>query len=450
MRERDGEVAYVLMGFPRLSESFISNEIVMLESFGLKLRLFAVKKGEDARVHESVGRIRAPLTVLPPVTRLSSASFLPWLRTNFPAYRAAHARLLRARPFAYLATLARAAIMCVRYRHRMLGWPRKVFIREFLQAGYIAAELLDRPQVRHLHGHFCHGATTITWHVARLLGLPFSFTAHAKDIYQVEQNPGNLLERKLGAAQFVTTCTTANCHHLHGNLRHGERVRTVYHGLDTTFFSREAARSPAPEQPPRLLAVGRFVEKKGLLYLVRACALLRDAELEFRCTLLGEPGDELERIREEIRLLDLGSVVELRGMVTHEVLREIYAAASIFVLPCVVAADGDRDGIPNVMAEAMAMSVPVVTTAVSGITEIVRHDENGLIVPERDASALAATLERLLRSPALRQRIGTAARRTILEKFDAAVTNRELLRLFRAQLNGTSPAAEVTAAEVRS
>lgn len=446
----DHEVAYVLMGFPRLSESFISNEILLLERAGLALRLFVIKRGEDLAVHRSVGSIRAPQQILPPVSRLSSAPFLRWLRDNWPAYRAAHLRLLRSRPLSYARCLVRALVMCIRYRHSFWRPPRKVFIREFLQAGYIAAQLLEQPRVRLIHGHFCHGATTIAWHVSQLLGIPFSFTAHAKDIYQTEQNPGNLLERKLRAASFVTTCTATNCEHLRERCADRTLVSTVYHGLDTSFFQRTTLRPPSDtNRPPLLLAVGRFVEKKGLRYLVRACAVLRDEGVDFRCLLVGEHGDQFDSVVASIASLGLQDSIRIQGMVTHDQLRALYAQATIFVLPCVIAADGDRDGIPNVIAEAMAMSLPVVTTAVSGITELLTDGHDGVLVPERDSGALAQALTALLRDPARCAQLGSAARQTILRQFDSSITTHRLLALFRQAMTQPLAADLDDAAEAR-
>ncbi len=428
-RNGPGEIAYVLMGFPRLSETFITHEIYLLEQLGMKLRLFAIKQGDMDQVHDVVGRIRAPLTYLPAVSSLSGTNIMVWLWRNLPKYAGQHGRLFKARPFAYLATLSAALAMSVKYRK---GWRtplRKVFIKEFLQAGHIAMQVIEAPSIRHLHGHFCHGATTITWFVSRLTGIPFSFTAHAKDIYQADQNPGDLLARKLRASRFVTTCTGANATHLAQHFSSCDHVHTVYHGLDTAFF--------APPPPgdrsspmPRILAVGRFVEKKGFADLIDACALLKAAGVPFHLSIVGEHGDQLESIRGKIREYALGDRIELQGPVTHDELRRLYHQSAIFALPCLVAADGDRDGIPNVLAEAMATGLAVVTTAVSGIPELVRDQIDGLMAPERDPPALASALQQLLQDAALRQRLGAAARARVCQVFDSNKTTLQLKALF--------------------
>ncbi len=422
------EVGYIVMGYPRLSESFISNEILQLERLGTRVRVYAVKPGGEDRVHDSVKSIVAPVSYLPRMTSLSGTSLLPWLRANLSAYRAAHGRLMRAAPLRYLGVLASAVAMAVRYSERRFTL-RKVFIKEFLQAGFIADAINASPGVAHLHGHFCHGATTITWYVSRLTDIPFSFTAHAKDIYLSSQNPGDLLVRKLDAARFAVTCTHANREHLLSHVHPDRPACTILHGVDTDYF---APRAPVADdrEVPLILGVGRFVEKKGFSYLLDACAVLRDRGMPFRCRLVGEAGDQLPLLKARIALHRLEGQVELHGPVAHHELKDLYAQASVFALPCVVADNGDRDGIPNVLAEAMSMGLAVVTTAVSGIGEIVEHGGNGLVVHERDSAALADALASLVADPAHRRRLGAAARATICAVFDSRQTTRQLKSLF--------------------
>ena len=422
------EIAYVLKGFPRLSETFIAHEIHRLERAGLRLRLISIKREDEPRRHRVVDRIRAPLSYLPAVTSLSGRRLPGWLRENTGRFAGAHLRLLRRRPARYLAVLGSALAMCRRYRTSTFGL-RKVFVKEFMQAGYIADQILAAGTVRHLHGHYCHGVATITWLASRLSGIPWSFTAHAKDIYQADLNPGDLLARKVAAATFVATCTAANRRHLRERCPAGAPIHTVYHGLDTEYFA-PAAAGPAGRQAPLVLSVGRLVEKKGFEYLVEACARLREAGVPFRALIVGEAGDASERIAGLIRERGLAEQLRIRDAVVHDELREIFREAAVFVLPCQVAGAGDRDGIPNVLVEAMAMGVPVVSTPISGIPELVENGVNGMLVPSRDGEALAAAIEKILGNPAEGARLAEAARRTVCERFDATRTTLALRDLF--------------------
>lgn len=427
------KVAYVMNGFPRLSETFIAHEIVQLERLGLGLRLYSVKRENEPLVHPVVASIRSPLTYLPKAGSLSGTSLLPWLWRNLPAYAAAHVALIRRRPLAWARTAAGALALAWRDRGERgaLGL-RKVYIKEFLQAGHIAHAVLAAGDVGHLHGHFCHGVATITWFASRLSGFGFSFTAHAKDIYQAELNPGDLLEQKMGAARFVATCTCANAGVL--QLRHcrPSEVHTIYHGLDTDWFSP----APDPDRPARpvILAVGRLVEKKGFDHLLQACALLRELDMDFECQIVGESGSAEAGLRALIDRLGLQDRVRLIGPMPQDRLRETYRKATLFALPCQVMADGDRDGFPNVLAEAMAMAVPIVSTRISGIPEMVDDGVHGLLVEPRDVVALAQALQRVLTDAGLRDRLAVAARARICDRFDSRITTQSLRDLFLAQL----------------
>jgi glycosyltransferase involved in cell wall biosynthesis len=436
-------VAYVMNGFPRLSETFIAHEIHQLERLGLPLRLFSVKREDEPLVHPVVGAIRAPLEYLPRASSLSGTSLWQWLRANAGTFAAAHGRVLRRRPLAWLATAASALALAWAHRPREAGAPlalKKVYVKEFLQAGHIADAVLAAGDVGHLHGHFCHGVATITWFASRLTGLPFSFTAHAKDIYQPELNPGRLLERKLGAARFVATCTCANADVLKRRHPRPCEVHTIYHGLDTDWFS-PAPQGTGADVPPLILAVGRFVEKKGFEHLVDACALLKARGVRFGCTIVGEPGSALDSVTAQIERLGLHDHVRLQRAVAQDALRDIYRRARVFALPCQVMDDGDRDGFPNVLAESMAMGVPVVTTPISGIPEMIDDGVHGLLVAPRDAAALADALQQVLTDAALHRRLALAGRERICERFDSRRTTVALRDLFAAELQRGRPAA---------
>lgn len=422
----EGAVGYVLKGYPRLSEIFITSEIHRVESLGVPLRLFVLKAADEAVQHPVVQRVRAVPEYLPQTTSLSSAPVLGWVRRNAGQFLPALRRVLRARPAGTLAAAGMALAQSFRSRKAPLRW-RKIYLKEYLLAVELADRLLaerapsdpSRPAVRHLHAHFAHGTTTVTWLASRITGIPFSFTGHAKDIYSENLNPAGLLARKLRAARFAVTCTGANVEHLRAVCPEAD-VRLVYHGLnaDVERLSRTLGPAARPELP-LLLAVGRLVPKKGLDTFVDACALLRDRGVPFEALVVGEPGDAEPLIRERIAATGIGDRLRVTGALTQDQLVEQYRRSTVFALPCRVMDDGDRDGIPNVLMEALVCGLPVVTTPISGIPELVEDGVTGLFVPPDDAVALADALGRLLADPELARRLADQGRRTVLTRFDA-------------------------------
>ena len=226
----ESAVGYILKSYPRMSETFIANEIYLLEKLGLKLRLFSILDLSDPQRHAVVEATRAPVTYLPQLTPLNDMPFGAWLRLNAPKFFSSHWRLFKARPGRYVRTLLAAHRLA--FKHRLGSWrgPETGFFKEFLQAGHIAEQVLATDAIRHLHAHFCHTATTVAMFASQLCGLPFSFTAHAKDIYVRALNPGDLLQTKLRRAKFIVTCAKANQNHLaelgvkgHADLQHLSR-----------------------------------------------------------------------------------------------------------------------------------------------------------------------------------------------------------------------------------
>ncbi len=419
---RESEIGYILKGFARTSETFITNEIHLLEKLGLKLAIFSLIKLEGQKRHAVVDAIQAPVTYLPPLSSLTEETLPQWLKNNLAQFSATHLALFKTRPLAYLKTLLFALKLSLKHRE-------KQFIKEFLQAGFIAQTALAAGRIRHLHAHFAHTSTTVTMFASQLSGLPFSFTAHAKDIYLSELNPGDLLNLKLRRAKFIATCTKVNEQHLHEVEPHSAPIHTIYHGLDTKQF---APLEKALSSKPIVLSVGRFVEKKGYQYLVEACRILKQQGREFECHIVG--GGDAAPTKTLIQQLQLTDTVIIHSAVTQEELRQIYQRATVFALACQIIESGDRDGIPNVMAEAMAMELPIVSTDISGIPELVAHRVDGLLVPQKNAAALAEAIAELLNDATLRQRLGKAAREKICRIFDAEVTVVELHQLLQSCL----------------
>ena len=396
--------------YPKLSETFILEEILGLERMGLSLRLYSLAPATDAVVHPAVARVRAPLVEVPTPGRGVLSGFV-----------ARHARLLFGAPLRYAGALGAALAR------------GRAGLHDFVRAGWLAGQLRE-DGVEHLHTHFISTPADVAELCARLAARPYSISAHAKDIYL--SAPADL-RRKLHSARFTVSCTDFNCQTLLG-IAPQAPVHRMYHGVDHTLFHPKQRR--APQAVPLILSVGRLREKKGLDTLIDACALLRQRGQAFVCEIVGY-GEEQARLQAHIDRLGLAGQVRLAGKLAREQVIVRYARAAVYVQPSRIAADGDRDGIPNVLLEAMAMGLPVVASRVSGIPELVGDRHNGLLVEPDAPKALADAITRLLTEPALCHELGCCARETVTESFDNDIN----LRLFRDLLEGRHAAMPSTA-----
>ncbi|MFH1137386.1 MAG: glycosyltransferase [Pseudomonadota bacterium] len=398
----------ILKGYPRISETFISNEILLLEELGFSVHIFSMRRPREAFSHDSIRNIRARVDYLP--EDLDLAKLLP-----------PNLLLALTSPRRYARGLMTAWQRYKRSRSRNT-------IKHFLQAGRLVQCFLPGSGVGHLHAHFAHSPTSVALFAGVLSGRPFSFTAHAKDIYT--QDPAQLRE-KIGRADFVVTCTGYNKAHLEEVARGLDTpIHRIYHGIDLGLFSR--SRDNGPLAPPfHILTVARLTAKKGLPTVYRALRLLADRGLDFRHTLIGD-GDDREQILGLIKDLGLEDRARWLGTQPHGVVLEEYRRADAFALGCEVASNGDRDGIPNVILESMAMGVPVAATRVSAIPELVEHGRTGLLVSPGNPGELADALAALLLDLPLRDRIIPAARQTVVERFDNKALIGRLAELYRA------------------
>ena len=432
------QVGYILRSYPRLSQTFIVNEIRALEQLGLKLHIFAITNPHEPLVQAQVAAVQAPVDYLEVATRRSRAALL-----------AEHARTAVAAPRRYAATLR----YVLRHRDLDAGYSAGSRWSCFAQAVYLA-RLLRRKRTRagqaitHLHAHFAHDPALIALLTHMLTGISYSFTAHARDLYQV---PSAALTDRIAAASAVVTCCGANVGYLDAVApEHARgRVRLIHHGVDLQGFQPAPQPKRAPD-PPLILSVGRLVEKKGFPDLLRACSRLKQAGYRFRCAIYGD-GPLHAQLEDMIARLDLAGDVTLAGACRQQELVPVFQRADIFALAPFVADDGDRDGVPNVLVEAMACGLPVVATAVAGIPELVQHDRNGLLAEPHDDASLAGWLAALLDDPARRERLGTAARQTVVEHFDLRVGAQQLAHLFEQALheNGQQPGGHERRAPAR-
>ena len=313
-------LGYVLMGFPRVSETFIASELLRVERAGVPVRLFVIKPVEERERrlrHPVVDAIRAEPVYLPDPRSLT-APLHRWRPAHLRAFAPAIRRTLRRRPRGLARAAGLALGQALRDRRRPLSGPRKIYVKELVQAIALADELLAAPDVRHLHAHFAHGTTTITWLAARITGLPFSFTGHARDIYAPDLNPRGWLRRKLLAAEFAVTCTAANVAHLRRIAPEAD-IRLVYHGLNADFT--RLLEAPAPPRAVngtlRVLGVGRLVAKKGFDVLVEACAVLDRRGVPFEALIVGQDDKHGEVVGAAIRRHGLDGRVRLPGPVSQ-------------------------------------------------------------------------------------------------------------------------------------
>ena len=397
-------VGYVVSTWPRLSQTFVLTEVVALEKRGVPLRIFSVKDPGGEPVHAKVAQVRAT------VRYLSFRHRKQIVRANL--------RFVRRRPLRYARVLTQA-----------LAYGQKGVLRHFFQAGYLA-ELLRREPVGHLHAHFATAPTLVTMFTSALTGIPYTFTAHARDIYVDTQH--KLLRRQMEQASAVVTVSRYNQQHLRMQISPlaGDKVHCIYNGLDLVDFDFRWPRSGV-SGPPVILSVARLIRKKGLEDLIQAAALLKGKGRAFRLEIIGSGPlrGELEGLVAE---LSLGDCVAFLGSQPQQSVSSAYQRASIFALPCVVAEDGDRDGIPTVVLEAMASGVPVVSTPVSGIPELIDDSRDGVLVPPNDPARLAEALDRLLVDSQLRDRLARAARDKIESHFVVEQSSSQLLELFNS------------------
>jgi glycosyltransferase involved in cell wall biosynthesis len=390
-----GRVAIVVKGYPRLSETFIAQELLGLEQAGVPLEIWSLRRPTDTAVHPLHRAIQAPLRYLPEYLyqepgRVMRAMLAGIRLPGFGPLMRAFWRDVRRDP--------------TPSRGRRLG-----------QAFVLAREL--DPAIRHLHVHYLHTPASVVRYACLLSGRSFSFSAHAKDIWTT---PAWEKREKIAASLWGVTCTRAGLAVLADLSPAGQqRVSLVYHGLDLTRFP------PPPERPARdggasgdpvvILSVGRLVAKKGYGDLLAALARL-PVGLNWRVVHIGS-GELKDQLRREAQKLGIADKISwLGGQPQDRVIAEL-RAADLFVLACTQGDKGDRDGLPNVILEAATQALPIVSTRFAGVPEFIRSGDNGLLVEPGDRAALAGAIASLLRDPARRRALGQAASADVAEAF---------------------------------
>ena len=419
-------IGFLVKTFPRLSETFILNEILGLQRMGWTLQIYSLKRPVEEPVHPGVAKVQMPTRYIPSLRPVAS-----WMEPLKAL--AAHAALVVKRPVRYGTAL-----------WRYFTQTRAARVKEFVQAGWLAVDL-EREGITHLHAHFANAPTAVAEIVHWLTGIPFSFTAHAKDIYTTDEGD---LARRMATATATLTCTAFNARHLRGIAGDRAQVELAYHGIDTERFQRKAEQGGAEVEAgiPTVLTVGRFSAKKGMEDLLHACALLRDRGVRFRCVMVGYGALE-DRLKELRSALRLDAVIEMPGRLAQPEVIAQYRRAAVFALPCVVLENGDRDGIPNVLLESMAAGVPVVTTDVSGIAEVIENGRTGWLVEPHNPSMLADAIAYVLSHGTEAARVAAGARERVEAEFSlAAGAERAHDALRRAVMCGAGKALKAEGA----
>jgi glycosyltransferase involved in cell wall biosynthesis len=424
-------IAFIMSTFPTLTETFVAGEIKILKQRFPGSEIYSLRPPFDTTLHEESKQLMTQTHyVASPLSIESLKSNAWWLLKS---------------PGRYLRVLLHVI------RHTVVN-PLHLLKTLYLfpQAVHLARVLKDR-NIDHLHSHWAGYPTTVTLIASQLTDRPFSFTSHACDMSMMK----TFMAEKVRKARFVATCTANNIRYLSTFLPEEQvsKVKVNYHGSNLKKFH-PGLRYQLRGYKPVIVSCADLHERKGFLYLLKALALLRKKGQDFQCFIVGE-GPQRHFLENMIQELGLKGLVEMPGAVTQEkLITDFYAIADISVLPCVLqrltffrknvdlgrykilecklsGGEGiQKDGIPNVLVEVMAMKIPVISTRISAIPELLTHGENGLLVPEKNAEELCAALKRLIDDGALRERLGENGYKTVHEKFDRAKNIEELVRIF--------------------
>lgn len=377
------KVGYVLKRYPRFSETFVVNEILAHEAAGLVIEVFALRSNTDTHFQHAIADVRAPINHI-----RSGGIKAESLWSNLDKF---------AQEFPEKSNILQTAT----------GYPAV----EVFQALLLAQEIRDRG-IEHLHAHFGTTAAGVARLASLLTDVPYTFTAHAKDIFH-EYVDEEMLGRKIADAAAVITVSDYNVSDLSERFpQSANKIRRIYNGLPLERYPYSV---PA-NRLPKIVAIGRLVEKKGFSDLVDACALLAKSDVPFECDIIGG-GDLKESLHSQIQQLGLTDCVSLTGPLPQQEVHKSICDAAVCAVPCITATTGDRDGLPTVLLESMALGTPCISTAVTGIPEIIRDNETGLLIPEREPGKLATAIQKLLGDEPLRARLSKAARELFERNF---------------------------------
>jgi len=401
-------IAYITQSYPTLTTTFIYREVLALQRVGFEIVTFAIWKPNLKRISpESRPLVNSTAYVFP----ASTGNLLK-----------AQWRFMIKHPVKYFST---AFFVLTRRGESLKNRKRTLF--HFIEAVYLT-KAMKQQGVEHIHAHFTINAASIALILSRLLNITFSFTAH--NIFFTDRL---LLKEKVREARFIVAISEFSRQYLNelvpGTYLH--KMRIVHCGLSLQSFA--PPKDKPNNNPPVILFVAQLVERKGAPYLLEACRILFQRGIPFKCIIIGG-GQQKLALEEKLKQYNLQQRVELKGPVFQKDLKPYLNACDIFALPCITAANGDMDGVPVSLMEAMAMEIPVVSTKLSGIPELIEDGKEGLLTPEKDAAALADALQRLLQNKTLRNALGKKGRQKIIAAFDVDKNAQQLASLFQRYL----------------
>ncbi len=409
------KIAYYVQRFPYLTETFILREMLYLREIGFDVEVISLMPPiPNSKVHPQVQQMM-PFVHYSPV-------FLSWglIGAQFYFFFRHPLRYLRALQRAIWQTYAEPMDLL----KMLINFPKSVYFARQLQG----------MQVDHIHAHFVSLSAISAQIAADLIGVSYSVHAHAYDIFS--RNLDNV-RRQLELVTAIVTVSEYHRQYIAKLCPHWEPedIQVVHYGVDPAEFTR--GKVAANGSMINIISVGSLLEKKGHEILIDACAQLAAKGYSFQCNIVGN-GYLRESLQARIDSLGLQETVFLVGAKNQLEVQDLYLESDIFVLACVIAKSGDRDGMPNVLLEAMAMELPVITTPVTGNVELVHHQKNGWLVPSHDASALASAIEALIKDPDLRERLGKEGRQTILAEFDIHKTVTQMAAIFDETVKNSS------------
>jgi len=391
------EVAYLFERFPSFGQTFCYREVAELERQGMDVHVFSIRRPVDEPREDWDKSLVERVHYLPEEKPLV-AEVDRLLRTNAVADR------------------VRVAVK---------EWGRQSDFLRLYQAIYVGVRLREKG-LRHIHAHFAGMAARTTFWINEFFGIPYSFTAHANDIFAPRDFVVSLA-KLIGKAAAVVTVSDYAVRLLQERFpENAAKIHRIYNGVDLTRFTP----TDFGNAPPTIISIGRLIEKKGFGDLIGACALLQARSRQFTCRIIGE-GPLEESLRAQVVANDLEKTVALTGPQTQAEIAAQLAHAEVFVLPCTREADGGMDNLPTVIMEAMAAGLPVISTPLGGIPEMVEDGLNGELVPERDPAAIASAIERLLDDPMSARNFGDRSREIAREKFSIEESVRQLRALYK-------------------